>query len=612
MDANPRGAHVSARLLAAVALLGLVAGAVLRVIVGSGPANAAWAAAEIVVLVPLAWSVVRSLRRRDVGVDAIALIAIAAALALGQYLAGAVVALMMAGGNALEEWAGRRARKELRSLVERTPRTAVRRRGDIIEEVRTDELVPGDLMVVRAGDIIAADGTVASARAIVDESILTGEPLPVACLRGDPVRSGTVNAGAAFEARVVRPSADSAYAALVRLVRSAEAEQAPFARLADRYASVFLPVTLAVAGAAWALSGDPIRALAVLVVATPCPLILAAPIAFVCGVSRAARRGVVIKGPAVVERLGRATDVLLDKTGTVTLGRPEVRAVMPAEGQTEDGLLQLAASVDQLSAHPFAHALVRAAKSRGLDLDLPDDVHEDGGEGIAGRLNGHRVDVGSRAWITRQGDIGTRRATGENAALVSVGVDGRVAGAISIADELRPDASGLVPALQAAGVHHVALVTGDARAVGEQVGRDLGVDRVYADQSPEDKLALVRSLHDRSGCGSVIMVGDGVNDAPALALADVGVAMSARGATISSETADAVIVVDRVDRVADAIRIGRRSLRIARQSVLAGMGLSILAMGFAAAGFLPPVAGALLQEGIDVAVILNALRALSG
>ena len=268
---DPRMSH---RALAGIALLGVCAGVALFLVAGSGPADLAWAAAEIVVLVPLAWSVARTLRRGDVGVDAIALIAIVAALALGQYLAGAVVALMMAGGNALEEWADRRARRELTGLVERTPRTARRRRGAEIEEVPADALIPGDVIVVRAGELIAADGAVMSEHAVIDESVLTGEPLPMTCRRGDPVRSGTVNAGDAFEARVVRPSADSAYAALVRLVRAAEAEEAPFARLADRYAGVFLPVTLTVAGAAWAVSGDAVRGLAVLVVATPCPLIL--------------------------------------------------------------------------------------------------------------------------------------------------------------------------------------------------------------------------------------------------------------------------------------------------------------------------------------------------
>jgi heavy metal translocating P-type ATPase len=603
---------VRARLLAGIALLGLCVGAVLHLAVGTAPGDVAWIAAEIVVLVPLAWSVARTLRHGDVGVDAIALIAIVGALALGEYLAGAVVALMMAGGNALEEWADRRARRELTGLVERTPRTARRRRGGRIEEVGADELVPGDLMVVRAGDLIPADGSVAGERAVVDESVLTGEPLPLACHRGDPVRSGTVNAGDAFEAVVVRPSAESAYAALVRLVRAAESEEAPFARLADRYAGIFLPVTLALAGAAWALSGDAVRALAVLVVATPCPLILAAPIAFVCGVSRAARRGVVIKGAGVVERLGRTWAVLLDKTGTVTLGRPEVERVSTEGAVPEDELLRLAASLDQLSAHPFADALVRAARARGLDLELPQHVREDGGQGIEGLVDEHRVDVGSGMWVTSRGHAGVTRGNGDGRAEVAVGVDGRLAGTIAVADQLRADAPGLVPALRAAGVEHVALVTGDARPVGERIGYELGVDQVYADQLPADKLDLVRSLHARPGRGSVVMVGDGVNDAPALALADVGVAMSARGATISSETADAVIVVDRVDRVADAIKIGRRSLTIAKQSVLAGMGLSIVAMVLAALGFIPPVAGAILQEGIDVGVILNALRALSG
>jgi heavy metal translocating P-type ATPase len=606
-------------MLAIGALAGICAGALLHLLSRPAAGDAAWAATTALVLVPLTWSVLRSLLRGDVGVDAIALVAMAGALALGEYLAGAVVALMLSGGNALEEYAARHARRELTELVSRAPRTANRRKGARIEVVPVEDLRVGDVVVVRAGEVVPIDGVVTTDEAILDESALTGEALPVEYRRGGAVRSGTTNAAEAFELQATRPASESAYATLVRLVQAAESQAAPFVRLADRYAIFFLPLTLVVAALAWGFSGDSTRALAVFVVATPCPLILAAPIAIIAGVSRAARRGIIVKGGAAIEKLGEARTVLLDKTGTLTLGTPEIERVVPLDDIPSDEMLRLAASVDQLSAHSLAGALVRDAHGRGLELSFPAEVEEGLGQGIEGAVDGHRVAVGSSAWLERRGYDG---ADGEARALdlgdgagrakVLVGVDGRLAGAVVMADHLRPDAASLVDELRAAGIRHVAMVTGDRAAVADEIGVQVGVDRVYAEQSPEEKLDVVRSLQDLPGLRPVVMVGDGINDAPALALADVGIAMGSGGATASSEAADVVIVIDRIDRVADAIRIGRRSLGIARQSVVFGIGLSLVAMLFAALGFIEPIFGALLQEVIDVAVILNALRALRG
>jgi heavy metal translocating P-type ATPase len=609
----------SERLVAIAALSALAAGGALHLAAQPRAGDAVWAAGIAITLVPLTWSVLRSLLRGDVGVDAIALVAMAAALALGEYLAGIVVALMLAGGNALEASAGRRARKELTGLVARAPRIAHRRNGAQIEEVPVGELAVGDTVVVRAGDVVPIDGIVVSDGASIDESALTGEPLPVSFPRGGSVRSGTANAGDAFELRAVRPAAESAYARLVRLVERASSERAPFVRLADRYAAIFLPVTLAVAGLAWALSGDATRALAVLVVATPCPLILAAPIALVSGISRAARAGIIVKGGGTIEKLGEATSVLLDKTGTLTLGTPRVEHVVELGSLRSDEILRLAASLEQLSAHGLGEALVRDARERGVALGFPEHVEEDPGQGIEGQVDGHTVTVGSGGWLRRRGyDHPEHRASpGDGArtdgrATILVGVDGRLAGEIVMADHVRADAVSAVEELRSAGIDLVAMVTGDRASIAREIGAQVGIDRVYADQTPVDKVEVVRSLRAQDGRGAVVMVGDGINDAPALASADVGIAMGSGGATISSETADAVIVVDRIDRVATAVSIGRRSLGIARESVLFGIGLSLVAMGFAAFGFIPPVAGALLQEGIDVAVILNALRALRG
>lgn len=610
---------MSNRLLAAGVLAALGVGGLLHVLSAPEAGDAVWAIATAVVLVPLAWSVGRSLLHGDVGVDAIALVAMAASLALGEYLAGAVVGLMLAGGNALEDSAAGRARRELKALVDRAPRVAHRRVRDVVDEVPVDALAVGDNVVVRHGEVVPIDGLVTSEEAVLDESALTGEALPVTCKRGAPIRSGTVNAGEAFELRATRPASESAYAAVVRLVREAESHKAPFVRMADRYAAFFLPVTLVAAGLAWALSEDPVRGLAVLVVATPCPLILAAPVAILSGVSRAARAGVIVKGGAAIEQLGEARTVVLDKTGTLTLGTPEIERVISFDGLDQGEALRLAASLDQLSAHSLAEALVLAARRRGLALSFPEDVEEGPGQGAEGVVDGHRVAVGSEAWLIARGYpvppeavLGLDEANGAGRAKILVGVEGWLAAAIVMADHLRPDAPELIAGLREAGIRHVAMATGDRAAVADEIGREIGVDRVYAQQSPEQKLELVRSIQRDAALRPIVMVGDGVNDAPALALADVGIAMGMAGATVASETADAVILVDRISRVGDALRIGRRSLRIARQSVLVGIGLSLVAMGFAAFGFIPPVYGALLQEAIDVTVILNALRALHG
>ncbi len=602
----------SARLVAGAALLAVLGGLALAAFDHHRLADWLWAATTAALLLPLTWSVLRSLLRRDVGVDAIALFSMAGALALGEYLAGAVVALMLAGGNALEEAANRRARRELTALVERAPRTALVRRGDELLEVPVDEVEVDEIVLVRAGEVVPVDGMVVSAEAIVDEAALTGEPLPVTIHRGGSVRSGTAATGSAFELRALRPAVESAYAALVRLVEQAEGERAPFVRLADRYAIFFLPATMIVAATAWAISGDAVRALAVFVVATPCPLILAAPIALMSGLSRAAKAGVVVKGAGTIEQLGEARSVLLDKTGTITLGHPELDRVVTTDGLPADETLRLAASLDQLSSHPLAKALVAGAEERNLTLTLPEQIEEEFGRGVRGTVDGHRVLVGSARWL-RAHDVEPRLPRGLDGgdAKVLVAVDGELSAVVLVGDRLRADSTDLVTRLRDVGVRHVAIVTGDRTAVAEAVGETLGVDHVYAQQTPEEKLAVVRALHDRAELRGVVMVGDGINDAPALALADVGIAMGSAGATVSSQTADAVILVDRIDRVADAIRIGRRALYIARQSVLIGIGLSLAAMAVAAAGYLPPVEGALLQEAIDVGVILNALRALT-
>jgi heavy metal translocating P-type ATPase len=621
MSRNPVRAFVSRfgidAVLAVIVIVAIVAGGVLHALGQPAAGDAIWAAGTLLVLVPLTVSVARTLLGGGVGVDAIALLAMAVAVVLGEYLAGAVVGLMLSGGNTLEEYAAGRAKRELRSLLQRAPRSAHRYEDGEIREVDVDQVVPGDRLLVRTGEVIPADGVVRSGSSSVDASAVTGESLPERVEKGSSVRSGTVNVGAPIEVRADRAAADSTYAGIVKLVRAAEAERAPFVRLADRYSAIFLPFTLIVATAAWIAAGDPVRALAVLVVATPCPLILATPIAIISGVSRAAKRGIVVKGGGAIEALGDSRSVLLDKTGTLTAGRPDVSRIETFGDLAGEEALLLAASLDQASAHVLAEALVETARGRGMELDLPTDVEEDPGQGISGRVDHRDVAVGRPGWLERaqavtvdqEARTALERSTEPGEVRVPVAVDGRLEAVLHLADPLRDDAPEMVTALRETGVESVTLITGDDRDVAAQIAADADIADFEASCTPERKLEIVREHQDADG-GAVVMVGDGVNDAPALALADVGVAMGVRGATAASESADAVLTVDRIDRVADSIRIGRRALRIARQGIIAGMGLSAIAMGFAAFGYIAPVAGALLQEVIDVGVILNALRVL--
>jgi len=593
-------------------LTGLAAGGLAYALGAHQGATMTWTLTTVLGTAGAAWWVLDGLRHRQFGVDVIALLALCGALAVHEELAGAVISVMLATGRTLEAWAAGRARRELRSLLERAPREAHRHVGGALETVALDVLTPGDLILVRSGEVVPVDGTVVGVTAVIDESALTGEPLPVERPPGDPVRSGVVNAGAPFDLRVTTTAAESTYGGIIRLVRESEQSTAPFVRLADRYALWFLVVTLAAATLAWVLSGGLARAVAVLVVATPCPLILAAPVAFVAGLSRAAKRGVIVKGGGTLERLAKCRTLLFDKTGTLTAGRPTVAAIVSADDMAIDEILRWAASLDQVSPHVLATAVVKAATQRQLSLVLPSNVEEVPGRGVRGNVEGHQVTVGKAEWVGVLGSApwarnARRRAEFEGATAVFVGLDGEPVGLLVLDDPIRTDASRTIRELRRGGIDRIVMVTGDRAVVADTVGAAIGVDEVLAERTPAEKVEAVRIEHRRA---PTIMVGDGINDAPALALADVGVAIGARGATASSEAADAVLAVDRLDRLGEAVAISRRSRRIALQSVTAGMGMSLMAMGVAAFGYLPAVWGALLQEAIDVAVILNALRVL--
>jgi heavy metal translocating P-type ATPase len=607
------GGSIGARdgILLAVALVGLGSGAAASLADRGDLAAIAWACGTLPVLAALCWQIIASLRRGDVGLDLIAALSMSAALAFGEPLAGNVVALMYAGGQLLESYAQGRARREMTALLGRVARTAMRHADDRLEQVAIERLLPGDRILVRNGEVVPVDGRIAGESAVLDESALTGEPMPVHRRRGDEVPSGVTSVGPAFDLEVLRPAADSTYAGIVRLVTAAQESKAPIVRLADRYAIAFLVVTLAMAGGAWAASGEALRALAVLVVATPCPLILAVPVAIVSGMSRAAKLGVLVKSGGALEAMAGVRSAVLDKTGTLTDGTPTLTAIRAVDGYDARDLLRLAASLDQASGHVVAKALVDAAHARGLHLARPGGVLEQPGTGIEGEVDGHRVAVGGGGYVLARaaGADPHTIAAGlpESALTIAVAIDGIVRGVLALADPIRGHSEALLASLRGSGVRRIVLASGDRADVVRAVASHLGIEKALAELTPEAKVEAV--VAERAH-GPVMMVGDGVNDAPALAAADVGVAMGARGAAASSEAADVVLLVDRLDRLAEALAIARRTRMIALQSVAVGLGLSLIAMVAAAFGHLPPVQGALLQEAIDVAVILNALRAL--
>ncbi len=574
-----------------------------------------WAFSVAPVLLALFAEIASSLRGGDFGLDIVAALSMTGALALRQELAAVVVALMYAGGKYLEAFAEGHARREMTALLSRVPRTTMRHRNGTLDEIRIDEVQIGDRLLIRQGDIVPIDGIIADGLAVLDQSAMTGEALPCQHRNGESIMSGSSNVGEAFDVIATRTAARSTYAGIVRLVEAAQQSKAPAARLANRFGLVFLALTAVVAGGAWFLTGDPIRAVAVLVVATPCPLILAVPVAIVSGLSRAARHGILVKGGGALEMMAGIRALVLDKTGTLTSGRAKVVAVHAERGFGENDVVGIAASLDQASKHIIAQTLVSEARNRGLALSVPSDVAETAGEGISGKVKGKRALVGGTQFVCSRlqrpycsaTDSRSPKSQSAGAVVIALGVDGEPAGRIVLADELRNGIAQLLDKVRSLGIDRIVLATGDRRDVAESVTAGLAFDAVRSELTPDQKVLVV--LSERK-TGPVMMIGDGINDAPALAAADVGVAMGAKGAAASAEAADVVLLVDRLDRIVFAIEIARRTRVIALESVFTGIGLSMIGMMAAAIGYLPPVQGALLQEVIDVAVILNALRVL--
>lgn len=563
------------------------------------------ALATCVVMLALLVQIVARLGAGEVGLDIIALLSMGGALAFGEYLAATIVALMYSGGQYLENVAEGRARRDMTALLSRAPRMATRQRDGQMQEIAVDAISIGDCLVVRRGDLVPVDGTVNDVMAVLDESALTGEPLPANKNPGEAVMSGAANVGDLFNMTATKSASDSTFTGILRLVEAAQQGKAPMARLADRYALVFLTITVALALLAWWLSGDPVRSVAVLVVATPCPLILAVPIAWTAGVSRAASSGLLIKGTKVLEGLSTIRTLVLDKTGTLTDGRPTLRKI--STSWPEDEFLRLVASLDQASSHVAAKALVDAAQARNLSLVSPEAVTEKPGEGIAGTVGDKTVAIGGINYIASACGVQIDSEHMPGTLAAAVAIDGKFAGILLFSDQLRTGAASALNGFKQLGVNRIILATGDRAVVARQITAGLPFDEVRSELSPEQKIEIVRDEKKRA---PVMMIGDGVNDAPALAAADIGLAMGAHGSAAAIESADAVLLTDRLDRIAEGIEIALACRRIALQSVFAGIGLSVGAMIVAAAGYLTPVQGALFQEVIDVAVILNALRAL--
>ncbi|MCR2809567.1 MULTISPECIES: heavy metal translocating P-type ATPase [unclassified Microbacterium] len=573
--------------------------------------------ATLYVAAVIVWTLigmVRDVLRGHVGLDVLAVVAMVATLAVGEYVAALIIVLMLSGGEALEDYAGRRAKRELTALLDRSPQIAHvivhpgDHTSDEVTDAAADDVRVGDVLLIRPSEIVPVDALLLTDSGSFDESSLTGESLPVTRHAGDEVLSGAVNGSQAVRVRAVRRSADSQYQQIVALVRDAEESRAPVVRLADRFAVPFTAVSLVIAGAAWGISGDPTRFAEVLVLATPCPLLIAAPVAFLGGLSRAAKAGIIVKGGAVIEQLARVQSAAFDKTGTLTQGRPELVEVRAVDGIDPDVLLGLAASAEQYSSHVLADGIRRAAAERGVPVQSASQAGEVATNGVTATIGGRVVVVGKPAYIAALAPETSRMALAAGQAAAYVAIDGRFAGVLVLADDPRPESRAVVAWLRAHGVERIAMLTGDAQATAEAIAHEVGITEVHAELLPPEKVHLAAQMRPRP----VLMVGDGVNDAPVLAAADIGIAMGAKGATAAGDAAAAVILKDSLAKVVDAVSIGRHTLRVAYTAIWIGILLSVGLMLVATTGVIPAVVGALVQELVDLTTILYALRALGG
>jgi heavy metal translocating P-type ATPase len=580
---------------------------------GSETANRIWFVGLMLCGAPVVYSTVRGLLRGKFAADVIASMTVVAALALGHPVVGLVIVIMQTGGEALERYAEGRASDALRALQDITPRRARRVAADgTVEEIDVDAVNVGDSILVRPGEMIPCDGEIVDGSSHIDTSTLTGEPVPERASPGSAVMSGSINVESPLTVRATAIPEESQFARIVALVREAQASKAPLQRVADRFAVWFTPATVLVCVVAYAISGSWDRVLAVLAIATPCPLILATPVAILGGMNRSARRHILVRSGGALEALARTTAVLFDKTGTITIGRPKVTRIVALDGIPEMRILDLASAVEHGSGHLLARTIIDEAAARGRTIPLASGIVEEPGRGVVGDVDGTHVAVGARSFIAERFPE-TRRAiqaidSSTGAGLRAyVAVDGGLSGVVEYGDQIREGIADLVSSLRKSGVRRVMLLSGDRSENVREVASKVGIDEIRGDMLPEDKVEVVRRLVDDGE--SVVMVGDGTNDAPALGTATVGVALASHGRGIATESADVILLVDEPARLLDAIGISRRTMRIARQSIWFGLAISVAGMIFATMGKIVPIAGAAIQEVVDLAVILNALRA---
>ncbi|MGO4298821.1 heavy metal translocating P-type ATPase [Leifsonia sp. RAF41] len=597
-----RGA-VRYRVITLTVLVGVISGVFA---VAGADSAARWIAGLYALAVAAGYTIrmLRTLASGGLGVDLLAVVAIVATVAVGEVVAALIVVLMLSGGEALEDYANRRARRELDALLRRDPRYAHRFAGERLEDVPVADVQIEDILLVRPAEVVPVDGVLLDAAAF-DLSSLSGESLPVDRAPGDVVLSGSINGAEAVRLRATALAADSQYQQIVALVEQAAGSKPRVVRLADRFAVPFTAFSLLLAGIAWLVSGDPVRFAEVLVLATPCPLLIAAPVAFIGGMSRAAHSGILVRTGSVFETLARVRTVVFDKTGTLTTGRPVLREVRPAPGFDATELLSLTASAEQYSSHVLAASVVQAAEQRAVGLQEVASAEEHATNGVLARVGERRVAVGKLAFARSFDRDAPRAVIGPGELAVYVTVDDRYAGVIIEADPPRSNAQSMLAGLRALGVRNIELLTGDAEETAAHTAGALGITRYRAECLPADKVRRVASIIERP----VVMVGDGVNDAPVLARADVGIAMGAKGATAASESADVVLLIDDIGGVVEAVAIARRTVAIALQSIWLGIAVSVVLMLIAAFGFIPAIVGALLQEAVDLATILAALRA---
>ena len=662
------------------AVLGLLLGAIYYVSNQSIVGQWIWFSTLVIGGIPVVWGTIKGMIHRHFASDIIAMLAIIAAILTNEALPGVVIVIMQTGGKALEDYAFRRASSSLDELMARSPRIAYRKMRKVnnnnssdydgiddqsLEEIKVTDVRIGDLLVVRSGDLIPVDGMIISGRAQIDESALTGEPLPKNKGVSDEVFSGTINTGGnAFEIQARKVSEDSQYAKIVQLVRKAQEEKAPIQRLADRYALWFTPITLAISGFSWLITQNPQTILSVLVVATPCSLIFATPVAIMSGINRCAKIGIIIKTGAAIEQIGKSQAVVFDKTGTITYGSPVVEdiVVLTKDGKiiqevnnnsinnnnsntiitsnnnnASDYLLLKAAGMEQMSSHPAARVIVQKAKEKfgSSLLAIPSNFNEIAGAGVEGDINGEHIIVGSQSLFENYDNrkyhyqeqqqreqqeqqqqqlefdkkvlLNIIKERGEGKMIVFIGINSFLVGAIVLGDKIRSGVSVMMQRLQKLGVKETVMLTGDSFDSAKVIAKQAAITNFEFNLSPEQKVLAIKKLKERYV--DIVMVGDGINDAPALAAATVGVAMGAKGTAISAEAADMVLIVDDVTKVVDVLEIGQRTIQIAKQSIYVGLGISFILMILASFGLIPPTIGALLQEILDVGVILNALRA---